>query len=219
VRGVDKTGFPICCARGETLCDEPQARGGVICCKKVCGPDITDALKDAVSRTRAAFAKWSSIQRAAACITLVDTPIGAFGWEINQLGPGGREQVAKRYQPECATCGGSLSVRVGSGCHYAGSANYVIYGVMLSLCHAHLESKHSGEARFYGEEWMTRYITTWKMLRGAPNLRASLNWAKAGYNDWPSVPTPPPELPSCLECPKQLTSRLTVRWLPIDLAI
>jgi hypothetical protein len=214
VRAVDKTGFPICCDRGETLCDQPQALGGVICCKKVCGPDVTDALKNVLSRTKAAFAGWSSTQQFVACDSLLSVA-GVVGWEINQLGPGNREQGAKNFQPECATCGGSLSVQVGSGCHYAGSVNYVVYGVMLRLCHDHLKDSLLG-VDWFSKDRMNQYITIYKTVRGAPNLTASLAWANAGYDGWPSGPTPPPELPNCAKCSKQLTSPLTVRWLPID---
>ncbi len=191
----------------------------MICCKKVCGPDISNALEDVLSRTKAAFAGWTPLQRAVACTALVQTPIGAVGWEINQLGPGGREQAEKNFQPDCATCGGSLSVQVGDGCHHAGSVNYVSYGVMLRLCHDHLENMGSTLSSTYSEEQMALYITIWKSLRGAPNLTASLKWAKAGYNGWPRGSTPSPELPSCAKCQKPLTSRLTVRWLPLDRSI
>jgi hypothetical protein len=207
-------GIVCCCPRGSRCGD--LAAGEFACERRVCGPDVTAALGDAVSRTESAFAKWSSLQRAAACTALVQTPIGAVGWEINQLGPGNREQGEKNFQPECATCGGSLSVQVGDGCHYAGSVNYVIYGVMLRLCHDHLESMHSTLSRNYDADAMDLYITLWKSLRRAPNLTASLHWAKAGYNGWPSGTTPPPELPNCAKCRKPLTSRLTVRWLPLD---
>lgn len=192
-----------------------QYRCGRVGCKrrpkKVCGPDVSNALEDAVARTRSTFAGWSSTQRAVACVTLVETPVGAVGWEINQLGPGNRDEGAKNFQPDCATCGGSLSVQVGSGCHYAGSVNYVIYGVMLRLCHDHM----TFDRPFFTEESMSQNITVWKSLRRAPNLAASLAWAKAGYNGWPSGPNPRPELPDCAKCPKKLTSRLTVRWLPL----
>ena len=224
----DKNGVTAfkCCKKEERCC--PAKDGTVSCCSpdercdpltkqcrrpEVCGPDITEALKDVLSRTRTAFAKWSPTQRNVACISLVQTPIAAFGWEINQLGPGGREQGVKNFQPECATCGGSLSVQVGSGCHYAGSVNYVVYGVMMQLCHDELEGF------VFTEKEMGRNITIWKWVRQAPNLDASLGWAKAGYNGWPSEPTPRPELPTCEKCPKKLTSRLTVRWQPIDRSI
>lgn len=219
--------FKLCCWSKEactcdiphqaTCCRKPKVWDGSKCVAKTCGPDITGGLEDALSRTKAAFGGWSSLQRATACTALVQSPIGAVGWEINQLGPGGREEVAKRYQPECATCGGSLSVQVGSGCHYAGSVNYVVYGAMLRLCHDHLESKRSSLASTYSEESMALYITIWKTLRGAPNLRASLAWARAGYSDWPSNGSVPrPELPSCAPCSKQTAPHLTVRWLPLD---
>ena len=211
-RGADK-GHPICCEPGKDILNGR-------CVEKTCGPDVTSGLKDVLSRTRAAFGGWSSLERAVACTTLVQSPIGAAGWEINQLGPGGRDKVAERYQPDCATCGASLSVQVGSGCHYSGSVNYVVYGVMLRLCHDHLESKRSSLASTYSEESMALYVTIWKKLRGAPNLRASLAWAKAGYNGWPKNGSiPRPELPNCAECPRQTAPHLTVRWLPLGLNI
>lgn len=233
--------FPACCPRERicskgpcgsngccqwSCCDpchpggltRPDGKGGCMrgprspdCDPKTCGPDITSALQAVVARTKAAFSGWSSAERAVACFSLAETPIGAFGWEINQLGPGGREQGAKNFQPDCATCGGSLSIQVGSGCHYAGSVNYVIYGVMMRLCHDHM----TFDRPFFTEQSMTEYITLWKTLRSAPNLTPSLGWAKAGYNGWPNARTPRAELPKCAKCPKALTTPLTVRWLPI----
>jgi hypothetical protein len=211
-RGADAQGRPVCCARGEILRDGR-------CFPRTCGPDVTDALDDVLGRTRTAFRGWSSLKRAVACTALVQTPIGASGWEINQLGPGSREEGAKNFQPECATCTKSLSVQVDDGCHYAGSVNYVVYGVMLRLCHDHLEQMRSTLSSTYSEEQMALYVTIWKVLHGAPNLTASLKWARAGYHDWPESPTPRPELPVCAECPKELRSRLTVRWAPLDLSI
>jgi hypothetical protein len=222
--------YEVCCPDTtpptyECVCKAPPQ--GYAACKplkkKVCGPDISDALADALSRTRAKFASWSSTQRAVACVALVETPIGAVGWEINQLGPGNREDGAKNFQPACATCTKSLSVQVGGGCHYAGSANYVVYGAMLRLCHDHFKSSSNAtlkrDAPFFSEQQMVSYIALWKRLREAPNLTPSTEWAKAGYNGWPNGPTPAPELPNCAPCPKRVTSRLTVRWLPLGLNI
>jgi hypothetical protein len=181
---------------------------------------VTDALGDALSRVRSTFGKWSSIERYTACTALVQTPIGAVGWEINQLGPGNREEGAKNFQPDCATCGGSLSVQVGNGCHAAGSVNYSVYGVMLRLCHDHYDNSLKGEAKWFTEEQMAHYITVWKKLRRAPNLAPSLAWARAGYNGWPDRGSVPgPEHPGCAKCPKPFTGRLTVRWLPLGLNI
>jgi hypothetical protein len=216
--GKPVNGIRGCCKFGVEVCIDDQ------CVGPTCGPDITDPLADAVSRTKAAFLGWSRAERDVACRTLAETPVGLVGWEINQLGPGKREEGAQNFQPRCvtATCGkNSLSVQVGKGCHYAGSVNYVIYGVMMRLCHSHFEASvlTSFEARLFTEEKMTSYITIYKKLRGAPNLTASLEWAKAGYNGWPSGSTPAAELPNCGECPKPNGGRLTVRWLPLGLNI
>lgn len=210
-------GTTWCCAAGHSCGDPATTPCGRA---KTCGPDITDQLGEALNRVRSTFGKWSSIERFAACTALVQTPIGAVGWEINQLGPGNRDEGAKNLQPDCATCGGSLSVQVGSGCHAAGSVNYSVYGVMLRLCHDHYDNSLKGEAKWFTEEQMAHYITVWKKLRGAPNLAPSLAWAREGYNGWPDRGSVPgPEHPGCAKCPKQFPGRLTVRWLPLGLNI
>ena len=209
-RGSDTYGQPLCCTPGQIL------RNGR-CFDKACGPDITDTLEAALSRTKTTFADWSSTQRLVACHTLGQTAVGTLGWEINQLGPGPRDRLVERYRPECSTCADQPSVQVEGGCHYAGSVNYVVYGVMFRLCHDHF--KPSPLRRLFTEDAMTVSVYAWKKLRGAPNLEASLNWAKAGYNDWPARRTPPPELPKCADCPNEYKGRMTVRWLPLDTSI
>jgi len=206
-RGFDSYGQPLCCTPGQII------RKGR-CFDKACGPDITNSLEDALSRTKTTFAGWSTTRRLVACDSL-HNGWGAIGWEINQLGPGPRDRLVDKYRPDCSTCVEQPTVQVEGGCHYAGSVNYVVYGVMFRLCHEHFENPIAE----FTEDVMTKYITRWKKLHGAPNLQASLNWAKAGYNNWPARRTPPPELPNCAECSQEYTRRMTVRWLPVDTSI
>jgi hypothetical protein len=216
-RLFDKTGYPICCERGETLCDQPQARGGVICCKKRCGPNITDALQDALARVRSEFAGWSAREKKLACTNLVTIPGGSISWDINELGPGGRQQFAAKHRPDCSTCG--FSVQVYRDCHYSGSVNYVAYGVMMRLCHEHYRAEGpEWAAGAHSEDMMALFVGLHKGFTGrvAPNVRESAQWASAGYRGWPGdAPTPPGDRSECDLCSKQYTGPgLTVWWLP-----
>ncbi len=217
MRGVDKTGFPICCERGETFCDRPQVRGGVICCKKTCGPDITDELEATLDRVRRAFAGWSGPRRYAACLGIVTVPSAASAWDIEELGPAGRESFVKKYQPDCGTCG--LSVQVGRDCHYAGSVNYVIYGLMMRLCHDDFVKDGSSIADWFSQQEMLELVYIHKnfntsLTQGA-NFQASNEWALVGYRNGPLRPIPPGDRKECNNqlCGKKYSGRgFTVQW-------
>jgi hypothetical protein len=212
----------LCCDdRIHAACDPDAYRlsgGGSspLCLPPTCGPDVSRALSAAITRTRLEFATWGDAKRVLQCDSLLTPGIGQIGWEINELGPGGRDQLAESAKPKCATCTKNPSVQV-DGCHYAGSVNYVIFGVMMRLCHTDYRDS-VGPARlrasYYEESSMVTIISAYKTLRRAPNKAASIRWAKAGYNGWPSVPAPQPELLKCAACPNEVR-RLTVRWLPL----
>jgi hypothetical protein len=135
--------------------------------KGICGPDLTTPTKGAVSVARTKFASWSKDQKADACFNLINlnqfpgtdrrtdgwTPIAAISWDIPELHHQG---WLKDYRSDCATfsktptCGffdgdpgftatskPVASVQIDSSCHYAGSVNYVIFGVMCRLCYDH----------------------------------------------------------------------------------
>ena len=108
-------------------------------------------------------------------MTLLTPGIGQIGWEINQLGPGGREQLAERSRPKCATCTKNLSVQVENGCHYGGSVNYVIFGLMMRLCHDYYEAADRGwKAYWHDKDWAIDLVAMHKTRTGLPaaNLRA-----------------------------------------------
>ena len=223
MRGVDKTGFPICCDPGETLCDQPQARGGVICCRKRCGPDITDALDEALSRVESVFTDWSLYRRNVACNGL--TSVAAiFGWDITQLSPYGREKFINSYRPDCGTCEAygakaGYSVQVGRDCHFVGSVNYVAYGKMMRLCHDHFrDSVFSYATKWYTEEYMATYVAIHKSRTGTPakNLDASVTWARRARHGWPDTSrTPPGDAEGCDKCPNEYAGPgFTVQWFP-----
>ena len=102
----------------------------------LCGPDVTTQVQDAVSKTRTTFAGWSASDKESACGDLDSLLTGAVAWDIVQLHNNG---WILSYRPACATVGATppcgSTVKVGADCHYAGSPNYVIFGVMCNLCH------------------------------------------------------------------------------------
>lgn len=185
-------------------------------CNKTCGPDVTSAIDDALARVRSAFAGWSGLKRAHACANLVTLPGAAFSWDIVELGPGGRAQFSAQYRPDCSTCG--HSVQVGNRCHYSGSVNYVVYGVMMRLCHDHYSRDESSFANWFSREEMLELIYMHKNQTGtqAANFQASNEWALAGYQSGSvSGPTPPAERSECKPCPKAYSGPgLTVNWFP-----
>jgi hypothetical protein len=210
--GCCETEEHCCC--GNTCCDPVQEAcicpvpGGVggACAPKVCGPDITSALDHVLSRVKSEFASWSAFKRAHACENLVTLPWGPTSWDIVELGTKqARERFARQYRPDCATCG--FSVQVGSDCHYSGSVNYAVFGVMMRLCH---------DASTTFKNWFTfsemlELIYMYKNVTGtqAANYEAASDWAAVGYS---SKGLPKGDRLKCQLCSKPYKGRLTVRW-------
>jgi hypothetical protein len=211
-RGTDMQGHPICCDPGKDIRDG-------LCVEKTCGPDITDELQATLARVKRAFGGWSGPKRYTACLGLVTLPAARFSWDIFELGPQGREKFAKKYQPECSTCG--LTVQVGRDCHYAGSVNYVSYGLMMRLCHDDFVKDDSSVANWFSQEEMLEMVYihksfNWSFSQGA-NFQASNEWALVGYRNGSIRPTPPGDRRNeCKElCPEEYSGRgFTVNWLP-----
>lgn len=202
------------CGTYENTCSGgPQPEG----CKK-CGPDISDALGAAIGRTKSAFAGWSTLRQQAACDVLIEPPFATFSWDVSELSPAGRAKFVKKSQPDCGTCGNA--VQVGRDCHFAGSANYVLYGAMMRLCHDHYEQStvFKFAASFFTASAMSTYIEVHKTSasgKTAGNLGPATKWADAGWNGWPAAPAPGGDRPECDTCPKDYSGPgLTVQWFP-----
>jgi hypothetical protein len=191
----------------------------------VCGPDITDALVDAVSRTKTAFASWSTAKRKTACDGLIG--FAPYAWDITKLRPDGREAFVAPYRPKCGTCGSGRDIGIGvnNECHFAGSVNYVIYGAMMRVCHDFAkESLFASAATFFTKERMELYIQVHKTdvevskkgvnLKEAGNLGPATAWARAGYDGWPGRPTPRGDRSKCGRCAASYHGKLTVQWFP-----
>jgi outer membrane protein OmpA-like peptidoglycan-associated protein len=173
--------------------------------RPVCGPDVTAQVQSALAFTRSRFRGWNPSEQSQACTALVEPPEAAFAWDIIDLHhnrwilqyrcspPSSSCPVGTTVpeHPVCATWGAvppcGSTVEVGNQCYYAGSANYVIFGVMCRLC----------RDRFGGVEFtetaMRALVDLYKVggLAG-DNVAAAKGWASAGYHNWPSGGTPPP---------------------------
>lgn len=174
----------------------------------VCGPDVTDELSRTLGRVRSIFAGWSRDDKDAHCNALVKPPVAAFSWDIQQLHRNGwvlwyrcptpsdacpvGAEVPKA--PVCATWGASpacgSSVEVADQCYYAGSANYVVFGVMCDLCRQHYVQTPGtwffADMQFTETE-MLALVDLYKArgLAGS-NWATARAWASAGYHGWPS---------------------------------
>jgi hypothetical protein len=202
---------------------------------KTCGPDVTQQVQDATQKTKDQFASWKDGDKLSACMSLESLwprvgPGSIFqggslkysfeaslAWNIPELmrnsvdylhnHRGGNSWI-KGYQPACATAPGcDDSVLVDGHCYYAGSVNYVIFGVMCRLCHDYLPDvppvsvePESGmpvsnpySADNYSEDSMASLIRGWKSdQNGSGNASMAERWSRAGYEGWPKAKSPVP---------------------------
>jgi len=189
----------------------------------VCGPDVTTQISNAVSKTKTTFAGWSPSEKTDVCNNLTSLLTGGFAWDIVDLH---NNAWILTYRPSCASaratprCGSS--VKVGPDCHYAGSANYVIFGVMCKLCHAHFASIGSAKASDFTESEMLDLINKYKgtgftgLATPVANFIPSQNWARSGYRGWPAAAQPAGDRTNCSPtCPLPYSGRaFIVHWYP-----
>ena len=206
-------------------------------------------MKDAIRRTKRIFGQWKDEKKHEACSALHSLSAGDIAWDLVELhGQVTDDTLNKPSRGEkmtfypCATPGAKpacgSSVTVDNSCHFAGSANYVIWGVMCRLCYNHYITKlHTLKAYElidraayeYGKlhfsmTGMLRLIDIYKkyvpqLVLDAPasNIHAAKRWSIAGYNGWPSgAPTPEPDRANCeLICTaKAPVPKLKISWYP-----
>ncbi|MGB8217848.1 MAG: DUF4157 domain-containing protein [Candidatus Methanoperedens sp.] len=170
----------------------------------VCGPDVTTQISDAVSKTKTTFAGWSATDKTDACDALTSLITGGFAWDIVDLH---NNAWILAYRPGCASAGGTppcgSSVKVGPDCHYAGSPNYVIFGVMCKLCHSHFTSISSAKASDFTESAMLDLVNKYKgtgfsgFSTPSANFVPSQNWSLSGYRGWPAAAQPVGDRTNC----------------------
>jgi hypothetical protein len=204
--------------------------------------DVTAATKDAITTTRTEFGKLNDDQKHGACSALSSLSTGAYAWDIIDLHSQVTNDVLNQsFRPVCATSGATpacgSSVTVDGSCHFAGSANYVIFGVMCKLCLTYYKSmlnsaswyevfdkdKYRNGILQFDKPGMLSLIDLYKkyipLLKGdspAGNIDAAKRWSIAGFDGWPNgVATPPADRSNCtLTCPHSASGPFSVSWYP-----
>jgi hypothetical protein len=165
---------------------------------------VTGVVRAAVARTRSTFGSWGASDREGHCDALDSYRTGGYAWDIVDLH--NNAWIHTRYRPACATAGATppcgSTVQIDGDCSYAGSPNYVIFGVMCRLCHDHYVAagSTSGAARFTQPEmqsWIHFYKGSGVFSSASGNFVASTQWADAGYNGWPGVASPAGDRNTC----------------------
>jgi len=197
-----------------------------------CGPDVTNKVKEALDSARNRFTELPLETQMGLCDSLTRPGQGDFAWEIVELHRGqllkNNRQMFSAVIPPCATPGTACaeSVEVNNECYYAGSVNYVVFGLMCKLCDE-VGAKIYGLFPFsqllmslgifaYKGPWWLPGIG--RNPRYAPNgnYPNSQNWAKAGYTGWPgpNSSVPPADRQECnTDCPvPSPNERFTVKW-------
>jgi hypothetical protein len=207
-----------------------------------CGIDVTDATKSAISLTRTEFGKLTLEKKHEACQALSSLRTGAYAWDIIDL----HRQVTndalnKPFRPACATSGATpacgSSVTVDGSCHFAGSSNYVIFGVMCKLCSQYYQDQLNNASWYelfdkdtYRQgivqfskggmlgliDLYKKYIPLLKLDSPAGNIDAAKRWSIAGFDGWPGgAATPAADRANCtLTCPHRATGPFKVSWYP-----
>lgn len=173
----------------------------------VCGPDVTKQVQDVIAEVRSNFSVWTAKQKDDACDALISYTSALEAWDIHELH---NSEWILSYRSDCATKGAvppcAASVQVGSGCHYAGSVNYVIWGTVFRLCSDYFTSIGSKTASKFTYSEMYRLFDKYKIDSSgkAKNYYPAREWTEAGWNGWPSAPTPSGDRGNCVpKCPKK----------------
>ncbi len=193
------------------------------CTEEKCGPDVEYEVIAAVHKTQRTFGGWLPPLKQWACEALISTKKTARGeimagvaWDIFELHS--REWLIP-FRPECAAppnCQNTVQVR--GRCYYAGSVNYVIFGVMCKLCKDYWGWNPRG--LLYTESAMLALIAAYKgpipgKRKASGNYVPSKQWASAGYNGWPGKGgEPPADRPACApKCSQKYEGeRFRVNW-------
>jgi hypothetical protein len=176
--------------------------------KTVCGPNVKKQVMDAQLKTRSKFYSWSNPRKEEACQDLVSIFWGPIAWDIIQLNE--QSWIRNVYGPACATkatpdC--TTAIQVDGDCHYAGSVNYVHFGNAFDLCQRYYAVAFPLNRQFTETEmfkWIDLYKGKGIFFGPSANFKSSVDWAMAGFYNWPSgAATPPGDRPNCSPtCPK-----------------
>jgi hypothetical protein len=195
----------------------------------VCGPDVTKQVSQALYDTMDAFSDWSGTEKDLACNDLVELPNAPVAWDIVELHEHGWIETWQRY--DCASRdqlgfskGCINTVQVGDQCYYAGSVNYVVFGLMCRLCNMYYIDSSEYDASNWTFGAMTAlidsYKSLWPRIKGdlpADNIQPAKDWAQAGYFGWPGwtgLSMPAGDRQGCSPtCPRKALNKFHVHWV------
>ena len=178
-----------------------QTTGNSEC--RYCGPDVTKQLKNVVAKIQQTFRNWDESQRKSACAALSSTksdasipgaPVWANAWDIKQLHDTSwmKQSVCGIPRDECGD-----TVMIEGQCFFAGSVNYVMFGVISRLCEFQKDSMLRAIDLYKGQ------IKVGPIERPpAGNWQPSRDWANAGYDGWAPANMPKGDRSKCnKKCP------------------
>ncbi len=171
---------------------------GLTC--NVCGPDVSRQVRSAIRKVTIKYNRLTAAQKGNACGAFTSqtpdflrggAPMYLNAWDIIELW--NKAWInAPPYSPPCATAPPCVdTVEVDGNCYYAGSVNYMIFGVMWRLC---------GNLQVTGNALIWAYKGNIPGLRpAAGNYVPSQGWFDAGYLGWPGggVLAPAADRPDC----------------------
>jgi hypothetical protein len=192
-----------------------------------CGPNVTKQVSDSVAKLKSDFRALSAEEKNTSCEWLRDEVFGLIAWDIRPLHQ--QTWIKNDYGESCAQDLGDggpcchRSVQIGESCHYAGSVNYVSFGVMCRECFNHYATDPVDLSGVYNfrKESMLSLINLYKggvlpFTSPSGNVGNSKKWAGAGWDGWPSGGTPPTgDCAKCAPCPQPYVGRdFDARWCP-----
>jgi hypothetical protein len=205
--------------------------------KYVCGPDVTKQVSQALYDTMDAFSDWDDDDQKTACDAIIAVPLSRdmdnAAWDIVELHSQGWIKSFQRF--DCSSEIGDpyglstcvASVQVGDQCYYAGSVNYIVFGLMCRMCHMFFAEMGdpigwSNDSSDYTAGMMLNYIDlykrVWPWIVGdvpSKNIQSAKDWAQSGYFGWPGwgIDTPGGDRPSCSPtCPRKALNKFHVYW-------
>jgi hypothetical protein len=169
----------------------------------VCGPNVTAQTREVLGRTALIFQYMPDEVKGQQCRALGDPAVAINAWDITELH---FHKWLANYNPPCATACSTghtceASVQIDNSCFYAGSVNYVLFGLLCRLCYDYYDADYSAVLGFidwpqdrdaYSEDAMIELIWIYKGAHprlsvhwgSSGDYEASKDWARAGYHWW-----------------------------------
>ena len=174
-----------------------------------CGPDVTLALANTLTRIRTVFEGWGNWEKILKC-NIGTGYLWGNHWEIKDL-------HANAFEPwiidgvTCPTGNCQGTVMVDGGCFHSYAVKYIAFGFMSRLCAEGFLPANLLDLLFAnGVVWL--YNTFMSVFDpdhyNYGDHDEKIPWVEAGFNYWPasSTPVPPASTEDCATCPHPAVS-------------